>query len=244
MNSYFRARFPRQDKDACLREFFALSTMRAMNTGIKHLVLAVLLVVLVVVGGPLVPRASEASVLSVGESLGLFPQDPQLTMEIPEQSSQLAISSQSEVLFFDLHAQAPYTLRYLTLAVEAKGLTLPEKLSDWKVYRAEEGRVDYSESMGYAEEFQGGLLRIRLFSSSAVGYLGEVEESFALVAPLYKTGEETPILRLTFPKFLTEEFGWEFVAGHHLEPWMDLGSEAILKTDLVGGLPSESVVRE
>ncbi len=239
-----RAFFLPVDKDACLREVFALSTMRTMNTGIKHLVLAVLLVVLVVLAGPMVPQVSETSVLNVGEVLGTFPEDPQLALELPDQSSQLAISSQSEVLFFDLHAQAPYTLRYLTVVVEAKGLTLPEKLSDWKIYRAEEGRVDYSESVGYAEEFQSGLLRLRLFSNSAVGYLAEEEESFALVAPLYKTGEGAPSLRLTFPKFLTEEFGWEFMTGHHLEPWMDLEAEAILKTELVQGLPSESVLRQ
>ena len=182
-----------------------------MNTGMKHLVLGVLLVALVVLAGPMVPQVSETSVLNVGEALGTFPEDPGLTLELPQQSSQLAISSQSEVLFFDLHAQAPYTLRYLTLVVETKGLTLPEKLGDWKIYPAEEGRVDYGESVGYAEEFQGGLLRLRLFSNSAVGYLGVEEESFALVAPLYRVGGETASLRLTFPSVFIKD-GWAILA--------------------------------
>ncbi len=214
-----------------------------MNTGIKHLVLAVLLVILVVLAGPMVPRSTEVSVLGVGEALGTFPSDPQLSVELPKQSDKLAISSQSEVLFFDLNAEAEYTLRYLTVVVESQGLTLPAKLSDWKVYPVQDGRVDYRESMGYGEEMQNGLLRLRLFSNPAVGYLGEEEASFALVAPIFKNGEAEAYLKLTFPKLLSDEFGWEFAAGHHTEPWMDVDSAALLKTDQILGLPSESVER-
>lgn len=217
-----------------------------MNTPVKHLVLAVLLVVLAVVSGPLIPhsKVTEVSILGVGEALGTFPTDPQLSLTIPKQSSELAISSQSEVLFFDLDSEAVYTLRYMTLAVDSEGLVLPSKLSEWKVFHVEDGLVNYKEAVGYAEQMNGGLLRLRLYSNPAAGYSGEGAESFALVAPLYKTGEETASLRLTFPKFLPEEFGWEFIAGQHSEPWMDLSSDEILKTEQLKGLPSESVLRE
>ena len=214
-----------------------------MNATHKHLVLAVLLVVLTVVSAPLIPQNQQVDVLAVGAELGEVPSDPQLSLSLPEQSTKLQVSSQSEVLFFDLESEGPYTVRYLTLAVESEGVSLPAKSSDWAVYSAENGRVDYSQKVGYGEQFSNGLLRLRLSSTPAAGYLGEGEDDFALVAPLFKDGATEAMLRLTFPKFLPEEGGWEFVTGHHQEPWMDLAKESILKTEAVLDLPSESIVK-
>lgn len=220
-----------------------MRTMKDMNATLKHLVLAVLLVVLTVVAGPLIPQNQAVNSLAIGEELGVVPSDPELSVTLPEQSGQLQVSSQAEVLFFDLESQGPYTLRYLTISLESEGVILPSEGGDWKVYTAEEGRVNYREQVGYAEQFKDGFLRLRLYSSPAAGLLGEGTASFALVAPIYKvSGAEDASLHLSFPQEVPEGLGWEFVTGHRTGPWMDV--DPILDSKQLSALPTEVVEKE
>ncbi|QQR54501.1 hypothetical protein IPG41_04865 [Candidatus Peregrinibacteria bacterium] len=209
-----------------------------MNSStLKHLLLAVLLVVLTVVTGPLVPKAQQVNSLAIGEELGVLPMDPELRVILPEKRGSIQMSSQSEVLFFDLDSEGPYTLRYLTIFVESEGLVLPNKWGDWKLYTVADGRVNYGEQVGYAEVFKDGFLRLRVHSTPAAGYWGEGEAQFALVAPIYKiAGAEKTSLGLSFPTLLPEGLDWEFVAGHETGPWMDVEAGRILGVELVRDL--------
>ncbi len=219
--------------------------MNCMNASLKHLLLAVLMVLFTVTAGPMIPKAQQVNSLAIGTDLGLIPEDPLLEVSLPEQSPSLSFSSQSEVLFFDLDSSGPYTLRYLSVFVDSEGLTLPSKLSDWELYTVEKDRVNYREQVGYAERFEDGFLRLRFYSTPAAGYLGEGKARFALVAPIYKTKEAEEFFHgFSFPIVTPEDFAWEFVAGHHTKPWMDLDSDSILGTDRLHALPSEKVFRQ
>lgn len=227
-------------QDRFLATFIRLSTIKNMNDTLKHLALAVLLVVLVVVSGPLIPKNQQADLLEAG-AVEQVPTDPHLSLSFPEQSDRLQSSSQSELLFFTLNSEGPYALRYLTLFVEAEGVNLPAKAGDWKVYVVEEGRVNYREEVGYGESFKNELLRLRMTSDPAKGYEGEGESEFALVSPLYKTSDEAE-LRFNFPKFLPEDMEWEFVAGQPAQAWLDLNEEDLYHAERVEGLPSALIV--
>lgn len=212
----------------------------AMTNSAKHLLLSVLIVVLVVVFGQVKPSTVQSSVLSIEEA-----QAVDLTLSIPKQSETIGISSQAEVLFFDLEAGAPYTLRYLTLVVDSVGLRLPENPGDWKLYLVEDERIDTSTLVGYGEVFKDGLLRLRLFSDPAGGFNGPADvQGFALVAPLFKNGEEEPSLALTFPLFLPEDLEWKFVESEATGSWMNVDAGSILGAEFVEGLPSETLRKE
>lgn len=212
----------------------------AMKNSAKHLTLAILTVVLVVVWGRANPSTAQSSVLDVSEVATAH-----LTLSIPEQSETIGISSQAEVLLFNLEAGAPYTLRYLTLVVDSKGLNLPENPGDWKLYLVEDERINTSALVGYGEVFKEGLLRLRLFSDPAGGFNGPADvQSFALIAPLFKNGEEEPSLALTFPLYLPEELDWEFVESEAMGSWMNVDAGSILGAEFVEGLPSETLRKE
>lgn len=212
----------------------------AMTNSAKHLALAVLTVVLVVVWGHANPSTVQSSVLSSPEAPAV-----ELTLSLPEQSTNIGISSQAEVLFFDLEAGAPYTLRYLTLAVEGEGVQFPENPGDWKVYLAEDERIDFSALVGYGEIFKEGLLRLRLFSDPAGGFKGTLDtHHFALVAPLYREQDLAPSLELYFPQDLPDELDWEFVEYEDSGSWMNIEGSSILGAEFVRGLPSETLRKD
>lgn len=204
-----------------------------MRDSFKHLTLAILTVVLVVVIG------QNPGMNGQWGQASSFQEFPQLELSLPEQSDEIRASSQSEILRFALDSNTSYTLRYLTLAIEGQGLKWPETPKEWKVYEVTEEGIDYQKEMGYGEVFEEGFLRLRFFSDAARGYYGEAgEKEFVVVAPLYI--ESTPAnLKLSFPSTLPEDFDWEFLYGIETRSWMELDPELLMDATQVNGIPSE-----
>jgi hypothetical protein len=211
-----------------------------MTHSAKHLALAFLVVVFLVLfgrSGWMDSQSGQSSLLTATTEPGAeFSKDPHLFLSIPDQSKTLGFSSQAEVLFFDLEAQAPYTLRYLTVALKSEGVELPETPGEWKLYSVHKGRVDHSGPVGYGEKMAEGFLRFRLFPSSeepALGFQGTAgTHRFAVVAPLYKAADPYS-LSLTFRKNLPAGWDWEYTSGV-AGPWMNVSPEAILGVESVG----------
>jgi hypothetical protein len=178
------------------------------------------------------------------------PLDPQtaeavnLSVQFPSQKEDLEYSTQAEVLRFTLTADEEFTLRYLTILIESAGLDLPSKASDWKVYPVKNGRPDFSQEVGYGEQWKENYLRLRFSSSAALGYFGqEGENTFALVTSVFKTSESTevPWLSTRFPRLLPEGMDWEFLPLKVVSPWMDVQEHFVISD--VKSLPTESQMK-
>lgn len=145
-----------------------------------------------------------------------------LTVEIPKQNATLSYSTQAEVFNFTLKAAGPYTLRYLTLQVEAAGL---KPIDSWTLYEMNYGQVDFTKPVGNSEERDGDLLRFRLFSSRSAAYLGEAgEQTFVVVASVLKDpGVPSPAsLTFSFPAELPSTMNWAWLPGEHSEVWLNV----------------------
>ncbi len=164
-----------------------------------------------------------------------------LTVEIPKQSDTLSFSTQAEVLRFSLHADGPYTLRYLAVQVEAIGL---KPISDWTVYEVRNGQIDFTKSVGYSEGTVDGFLRLRFFSSRSAAYLGKAgDQGFALVASVLKEpGAEKVSLSVSMPSELPTEVDWAWLPGSHGETWLSVG-ESLAASDILG-LPTKTIRKD
>jgi len=197
-----------------------------MHPSLRTIFFAVLTVAFVALGSNGIVRADffKSSVVEV-------PVDPNsaaavsLTALVPTQKSSIEYSTQAELFRFTLSAKSEYTLRYATLAVGSKGLILPAKAQDWKVYAVQNGRVDFSKPVGYGEQWSDSLLRLRFSSASSVGTFGEAgEATFALVTSVLRDGafSGAPSLSVNLPIALPAGMDWAFVPGHVNSTWMDV----------------------
>ena len=157
-----------------------------------------------------------------------------LTVEIPKQNATLSYSTQAEVFTFTLKAAGPYTLRYLTLQVDAVGL---KPIDSWTLYEMNYGQVDFTKPVGNSEEHEGDLLRFRLFSSRSAAYLGEAgEQTFVVVASVLKDPDSTEpaSLAFSFPAELPPTMNWAWLPRQHSEVWLNV--EGSLDSSEVEGL--------
>ncbi|MBT4384976.1 hypothetical protein HOD30_04495 [Candidatus Peregrinibacteria bacterium] len=139
----------------------------------------------------------------------------------------LRFGSQSEVYEFTLKGDAPYTLRYLTIGIEAFGLQKVhlESPQYWTVYELEKGATDYKNAVGRGEAFKDGELRVRMFSDYERPYLAEKgRTTFILVGTVLKDPniEEDANLNIFMPES-SQVFDWAWLPGHLESSW--LGAE-------------------
>lgn len=164
-----------------------------------------------------------------------------LKISLPQQSGKIEYGSQAEVARFTLSAEESYTLRYLTVEVVSDGLQMPGEPQEWRLYRVEEGRVDFNAMVGYGEAWSESFLKVRLYSTGSVAHFGEAGSStFALVTSILK--DETgvlPTLQTELPSALPEGFDWAFVPGTVERPWMNV--ETTMGSEKIFGLPTEWV---
>ena len=189
-----------------------------------------------------IPVASpETNVLAATENPVDTAAEVGLTVKIPKQSDTLSFSTQAEVLRFSLRAEGPYTLRYLTMQIEASGL---KPIPDWTVYKMKGGQIDFSESVGYGETQIDGFVRLRLFSSRSAAYLGESgEQEFAVLASVLKDpAAPAATVSLSLPQELPPETDWAWLPGSHGETWLSVG-ESLGAADVLG-LPTKSIQKE
>lgn len=166
-----------------------------------------------------------------------------LAVQVPAQSTSLEYSTQAEIFRFSLVAEKEFTLRYLTVNIRSAGLSLSEKAQDWKVYALKDGRPDFSQLVGYGEQWEESFLRLRFSSSPSLGYFGQAgKNTFALVTPVLKmNGAEAPWLSVSVPALLPEALRWSFVADHEETPWIDVTGS--FDASAVSGLPSEEFTK-
>lgn len=202
-----------------------------MNDSVKHLILALLVVVFTAVSGR--TAFPQASILS----LPAVPTDVHLTASFPKQDWVLAVSSQTEVLRFRLKADMDYTLRYATVQVDVEGASVPTDPTAWSVYPVENGRVDFASPVGYGERYSDGLLRLRFYSldNPALGYWGSKGSSdFALVTSVLNAPEaSTSTLTASWPRDLESEWDWAFLPGQRQDVWMKVPLEEMGKGEAV-----------
>lgn len=162
--------------------------------------------------------AAEESPLPSVEEVGLRVENTEL---LP-----LKFSSQSEVFRFDLRADTPYSLRYISLYFWSEGLREDiQNPEAWSVYEVEKGRTDYSKKVGQGELLEEGVLRLRFFNEPSQAYRGEKGiQAFVLSAPVL-SDEANPQLNLRLPEQgekLPELLDWRWTPGHPEGSWMSI----------------------
>lgn len=162
-------------------------------------------------GQSLVPESWRVSLLAAE----VLPE----TLTVTDQPIQnLPIGNVVEVHRFTLEG-APYSLRYLTFAIEIQDLEV-EDVRDWTVYEVEDGLIDYQSKVAQGEAFADGLLKLRFFSDRSRAYLGEGRQEFALVTNLSRTGEVPSLhIQKTDSETLPTFYQWAWVEGHMEEAW-------------------------
>lgn len=197
-----------------------------MDRSLKWIFSAVLLVLGIVLlsrGFAGVPAAAQSNILGATDPVALSAQSL-------DSGTPLRVGSEVEVYRFRLNADAPFTLRYLTLSVQSQSLDEAslKEASHWKIYTA--GRNP--QLLGHGERFNDQALLIRMSDSRTQAYLGaKGKNDFVVMTEIKKTASDARIsIGLS-----TEN--WVWVPYSYTESWVTLqekwGAQAIT------GLPSE-----
>lgn len=154
------------------------------------------------------------------------PQEQVLTVKsLP--SGDLRLGTQSEVFAFSVAAPMDYSLRYLTVNLEAEGVDEERFYNpdSWKLYTESPRAL-----VGKGESFTGNELKLRLEPQRGQAFFGEAGKTrFVLVGNVLKTGDLTIAAQLTSGYWLWKE-------GHYVESWFRL-TEAKDAASIMG-LPS------
>jgi len=179
----------------------------------------------------------ETSILDVGVEIG-DPEELGFVVEVPEQSGELSFGSSVEVYRFVLETVGPYSIRYLSFAVDWAGLrneTIAHP-SAWKLYKVVDGEVDYLDTIGVAESIEDGVLKMRFSSSRGTAFLGEGGDEFALVTSVLSDpgSDEEPQISVGI-----SGDDWAWVPGIYEGSWMSL--EEKYGAEGIAGLPGRVV---
>ena len=132
---------------------------------------------------------------------------------------------------FQMRALQPYTVRYLGMNVESKGLDSAKlgNARQWKLYSDGSERV----LVGEGEAFEGDLLRVRLFSNSTSAYFLEPGKTdFLVTAPVKILDASGTKLKVGLA-----DDAWLLRSGHFEGPW--LSTNDVLYEEAVNGLPTD-----
>ena len=127
-----------------------------MKKSVHWIIAAIIIVALIMLVATLEPQVAEVetSVLGFDQNHVFTVEETQLKVIVPMQDEFLEYSSNAEVYQFSLSAETPYTLRYLTFAVDYTGLqkSAIDHASSWKIYQVNNGAIDYSKTLGFGED--------------------------------------------------------------------------------------------
>lgn len=217
-----------------------------MKKSIHWIIAAVIIVALIILVATFEPQELEVetSILGFDQSDVFTVEETNLRLSVPMQDDFLEYSSNSEVYRFSLEADTPYTLRYLTFAVDYSGLqeSAIGHASSWKIYAINEGIVDYSDTLGFGESMDGGLMRVRMLSNRSAGYAGAAGVSdFALTTTALRDfyAEDNVKMVISMPTDLSAKWDWAWVPGIYLDAWMGLDDS--FGIEFVDGLPGKTV---